>query len=216
MLTTLVRSTDLVPDTMAGLDAAVLADAAKKLHYQGASRALAAAKGRASGLNVLETAGVVPLRADRVRKYKAERYARPVLWSALLALAGMALLAGTAFSLSAGHPNWFLTVGGIVVGGIGGAGLMVIGFCRAINCADYDWQRIRLTDYHDPVPTFALNTALAIDAATPGDSSVTFYVEALKLRQHVDPDPFLVAVVDGQDFYVDVWDEPSFAARRRV
>jgi hypothetical protein len=66
------------------------------------------------------------------------------------------------------------------------------------------WQKTDLASYDQPIPEFVLDKAVRIKEALP---EVHFNV------QHLDDpkaDPFLVAVVGKEVYYVDAWDEPRF------
>jgi hypothetical protein len=69
------------------------------------------------------------------------------------------------------------------------------------------WEHTELSSYKRPVPEFVLDKAIRIKEALP---EVKFYIQHLS-----DPkaDPFLVAVVGDEIYYVDAWDEPRFEGR---
>lgn len=67
------------------------------------------------------------------------------------------------------------------------------------------WIRTDLKEYKRPVPDFAIERALQIKRALP---TAEFWVEELSLA----PDPFLVAHVDDEGYYVAVWEEARFEA----
>lgn len=71
------------------------------------------------------------------------------------------------------------------------------------------WQHTELASYSMPVPEFVLDKAIKIKEAVP---AVTFYVQHLR-----DPkaDPFLIAVLNKEIYYVEAWDEPRFEGRLR-
>lgn len=68
------------------------------------------------------------------------------------------------------------------------------------------WVRTGLKSYEQEIPEFVLNKAVQIKKELP---DVNLYVEHLVHK----PDPFLVAVLDGEEFYVEVWEEPGFEGR---
>lgn len=59
--------------------------------------------------------------------------------------------------------------------------------------------------YSFPIPEFALRKAIQIRKEMP---EVNFIVEQLTHN----PDPFLVAVLNQERYYIEVWDEPKFEA----
>lgn len=69
------------------------------------------------------------------------------------------------------------------------------------------WQHTSLSEYTQPVPEFVLDKAIRIKEALP---EVQFYIQHLN-----DPkaDPFLIAKLDKEIYYVDAWDEPRFEGR---
>lgn len=68
------------------------------------------------------------------------------------------------------------------------------------------WNRTELSQYERPVPEFVIDKALKIKEAIP---EVHFYIQHLS-----DPkaDPFLIARVNSEIYYIDAWDEPRFEA----
>ena len=70
-----------------------------------------------------------------------------------------------------------------------------------------EWSKTSLQSYKRPIPEFALNEAVKIKEQLP---EVQFYIQHLS-----DPkaDPFLVAKLDEEIFYVCAWDEPKFEGR---
>jgi hypothetical protein len=69
------------------------------------------------------------------------------------------------------------------------------------------WGKTKLDSYDMPIPEFVIDKALRIKEVVP---SVEFYVQHLS-----DPkaDPFLVAVLGKEIYYVEAWDEPRFEGR---
>lgn len=68
------------------------------------------------------------------------------------------------------------------------------------------WDKTLLSDYTMPVPEFVLDKAVKIKEQLP---NVQFYIQHMS-----DPkaDPFLIAVLDREMYYVEAWDEPQFEA----
>jgi hypothetical protein len=68
------------------------------------------------------------------------------------------------------------------------------------------WQKSDLADYQMPVPEFVLDKAIKIKEQLP---EVKFNIHHLN-----DPkaDPFLVAYLGNEVYFVDAWDEPRFEA----
>lgn len=78
------------------------------------------------------------------------------------------------------------------------------------------WVRYELGSYDEPIPEFALQTALDIKKR---HKNVSFFVDALEESRLV-VDPFLVmrVQIDGhiRDFYVEVWSESKFHGTREA
>ena len=72
------------------------------------------------------------------------------------------------------------------------------------------WQKTSLEGYDMPIPEFVIDKALRIKEAVP---RVNFYVQHLS-----DPkaDPFLIAVLDKEIYYIEAWNEPRFEGRDYV
>ncbi len=74
------------------------------------------------------------------------------------------------------------------------------------------WFTTPINEYDQPIPEFAIDTALRIKQAIP---EATFSIEHFVHRR--TEDPFLSFRVPGvqRRFVVEVWDEPDFTAERR-
>jgi hypothetical protein len=70
----------------------------------------------------------------------------------------------------------------------------------------YGWRMVKIEEYVSPIPEFVLRKAIAIKETCP---QVMLFVDELTTMK---PDPFLVAALDGEIFWVEVWDEPKFEA----
>ena len=66
------------------------------------------------------------------------------------------------------------------------------------------WERCDLKKYKKPVPDFAIERALQIKDRCP---AVEFYVEELTYRV----DPFLIAHIGREGYYIACWEEAEFA-----
>lgn len=69
-----------------------------------------------------------------------------------------------------------------------------------------EWDEVELSDYNEPVPEFVLAKALELKKKVP---EVVLYVEYLGVRY----DPFLIAEMGDERYYIEVWDEPKFEGR---
>jgi len=73
-----------------------------------------------------------------------------------------------------------------------------------------DWHMVELKNYGSPIPEFVLNKAVQIAEKTP---KAKFMIEDIQVRQETrtrNLDPFLVVTLGGEEYYVEVWDEPKF------
>ncbi len=68
--------------------------------------------------------------------------------------------------------------------------------------------------YSQPIPAHILMDAVRLtEHAEKHGCVVSLDVDALMERRYL-PDPFLVATIDGHEFYIAVWDEPTFKGER--
>ncbi len=78
------------------------------------------------------------------------------------------------------------------------------------------WKLHPLSEYGEPVPEFALQTAVDIKKEFP---DAEFYVCALEVNRVID-DPFLVLRTrfgdEERDYYLEVWNESQFEGERQV
>lgn len=74
------------------------------------------------------------------------------------------------------------------------------------------WDTTPISEYNEPIPEFAIDTALRIKEAIP---EAEFSIEHFVHR--TTSDPFLSFKVPGiqRRFVVEVWDEPDFTAERK-
>lgn len=85
----------------------------------------------------------------------------------------------------------------------------------------YAWRMVEISQYKAEIPQFALDRATRVAKALTKRMprlGKEFAVSELhkKRTRAVDPDPFMVLRVLGQNFYLDVWDEPNFEGRKTV
>jgi hypothetical protein len=71
---------------------------------------------------------------------------------------------------------------------------------------DVSWRRVLLGDCPSEVPLFALRKAVQVKKACP---EATLEVDEL-IEQKKLIDPFLVATLDDELYYLEVWKEPKF------
>lgn len=66
------------------------------------------------------------------------------------------------------------------------------------------WHRSMLSDYEKPVPEFVLDKAIRIKERLP---EVVFHVQYISEPK---ADPFLIASLGKEIYYIEAWDEPRF------
>jgi hypothetical protein len=78
----------------------------------------------------------------------------------------------------------------------------------------FSWDSTPIKGYRNPIPEFVLGTALNVKEVFP---QAVFYIQSFIERQsQVEDDPFLIAEIDNQRFYLEVWNEPGFEKKRIV
>lgn len=181
----------------------------KELGYKGGQHQRKAVEQSALALEALREVGLTPFTAASVAQYKAKaQLAMLPLWFKLLALVPPSIILGSV-ALAFVNPNWLC---GILV-----ALVTSIPWCMAYDLKfKYVWETDRLEFYGQPIPEFALQTALDVTARLKKQSvEHTWVVEHLQKKQVV-ADPFLVLQVGSQSFHVEVWNEPGFKQKREA
>jgi hypothetical protein len=110
------------------------------------------------------------------------------------------------------------TIGFLFLSGLGTlVSTMVGGSMESTSLAPiYTWRDTPIRDYGGRVPEFALVTALRVQKECPLACFSIQHLVDIK-TSFAGPDPFLVVrVPDGQEYYLEVWDEPGFKAVRQV
>jgi len=163
-----------------------------------------------------------PFTAASVRKYKQACEVNPsrfwptivesviglsciLMMGALGTLFGGALLMETMMSFYSA----LIIVGGFVV-------ITLVSFLSGQGLVQRQWKMRELASYDEPVPEFALQTALDIKKKHP---EVSFYVCVLE-ENRIVVDPFLVMRVHNgnviHDYYIEVWNESAFTGQREA
>lgn len=71
---------------------------------------------------------------------------------------------------------------------------------------DVEWHTTKISKYREPIPEFVLSKAVEIKKEIP---AVDFAIQHME----VVPDPFLIAFLGSESYYVEVWEEPKFEGR---
>ena len=182
--------------------------------------------------NALIKLDIAPLNRVSVEQYKAKK-AKPGMWSDVriglcVAPVALGLLGACGFltylcnSPSPKSPGWnaLYMLGAFATAGLAVASIVVAvaylfdGNHDGAHRATREWQTTLLSGYDGAVPEFVLSKAVEIKQECP---QVSFSVEQLyETEQRIerrDPDPFLVAHLGKESFYIDVWDEKEYESK---
>ena len=179
-------------DVFAGCSAATYAEAEKVLGYK---RPLLPHERPL--FKALARLGIAPFDQAEVEKYQAE-IAKKASERKVVATADS--VDGMRVSFWDGSRSWRLGSGGpFQAGDFVGMGLR------------HEWQTVAIKDYAGAVPEYAVQRGLDVVRECPGARVAVSHLTAVK-------DPFLVVYcgdgVNAERFFIDVWDEPDFKAKR--
>lgn len=170
----------------------------------------------------LEELDIRPFTQESVEKYKKSTEVPPNRLAATLVnfSAGIGLVAAIVclpiLVVSAVTFNASLSFYLALIVLIGGGCLIASAAIGDHFVVERMWMTYDLAHYTEPVPEFALQTAIDIKKRHP---EVNFYVCSLEENRMV-LDPFLVMrVPDGtwyKDYYLEVWNEPKFTGEREA
>lgn len=161
----------------------------------------------------LQKLAIAPFTPQSVARYKAAKVsrARASFADGMFGFAWMFSVIAAGCGL-AGIPIW--TAGGPVVPLVICAGMSIASaFAIGVAWAFKDvrsgnvWQRVKIKDYRQPVPEFALQTAVDVARACP---DVVISIDELQ----ESADPFLVASIGEAHYYLEVWNEKDFKQER--
>ena len=168
----------------------------------------------------LRVAGITPFSHSSVRKYKEQQVAKfqdgnpsRAMFFLRLALIVLGLAIASVIVFLSNGPGLVKTIGSISASVLAG---MFVTFCvicvMSISDKTAIWRAVALNEYTSPVPGFALATAKEIHQRVEG---ATFFIDELVVAQ-VQHDPFLVVRGDGEEYYVEVWNEPGYEQKRKA
>lgn len=170
--------------------------------------------------NTLKKLDVLPFTKESVAAYQAarERAATPKLAEAFAGIEAFAILMtvlsciGMAIGVLGTNESaafFFAIVFFPLV-----AFSIVSAFFRNRFGIERRWVNRSIREYNLPIPAFALQTAVDVKRAHP-ELRIGFAIISLEQNRAV-LDPFLAMELDGNFYYLEVWDEPDFNAKREV
>jgi hypothetical protein len=179
----------------------------------------------------LITLEIAPLNRVSVEQYKA-RKAKPGMWSDVKRGIGfvcalpvlITAFVSLVYLVSVAKPqDWWgiLSVIGCVLAGITNVVTIIFACVNLLDSehggahrATRSWRRVALNAYDGTVPEFVLSKAVQIKRDLP---NATFEIDQLfeeeERRERRDSDPFLVATLGKESFYIDVWDEKEYESK---
>ncbi|OHA87686.1 MAG: hypothetical protein A2644_02720 [Candidatus Zambryskibacteria bacterium RIFCSPHIGHO2_01_FULL_39_63] len=178
----------------------------------------------------LHELGVAPFSVESVEKYKELRVKMSKRLLPDSFIATIYGLSAITFLLSAGPAilgwpfGWFsssATIGHYfvwtcIVSVVACFALMVYGITRSDVWLGR-WRATPLKGYSQPVPEFALLTAIKVKERFSGPEVEMFVHEFVRVEnEKVVLDPFLVARHQNKDYFIAVWDESRFEAEQKV
>jgi hypothetical protein len=216
----------------------VLAYAEKTLGYKHPQRDRDLAKGELS--NALRIMDFKPLTQESVERYKSHKLRKhqtSVIWYRFiintsdvgkwqtcfilvmwLLVAPLSALIFAAVACVLGLPSDLAPVAGLLSLLFTGSIPFILSWYarkRKWKSRTAFWRSIPMKGYSAPIPEIALATAMEVHQRVP---KVTFAIEELVVeRQKSSPiidDPFLVAILGNERYYLEVWEEPGYKQER--
>jgi hypothetical protein len=214
-------------ETLATIDdprVSLAKEAQTKLGYNRLALAIAVPSALLFGLRQL---GIEPLVTQRVRDYKRSKETtgwysgtkQTVLAIALAALSIAALVTGMTRDFAGQWTSWHYGINTLL------AAFVLVSAPTAfyrLAAADFGhgtrrvrkWDSSDLESYEGNVPEFVLAKAVQIKTALPDTLfAVEYLIEESQSRRRPEPDPFLVAKLGNERYYIDVWNEKEYEAR---
>ena len=192
------------------------------LGYDCLAKEVHRAREHVSVLQTLAELEIRPFTAQSVKAYKEaceHKVSRPLVLLADVAvgLGGLGTLVSLPVLAIAGLGGFVnVTFYAAVVFVVGFISLLVGTHFEARYLRQRKWEFHELASYSEPVPEFALQTAVDIKERHP---EVKFSICTLK-EERLVIDPFLVMRVEDNDkthfYYLEVWNEPEFAGEREA
>ena len=207
------------------LQADLAREVKEHLGYRNLSTEVHRAKRRELVRRKMEELDIRPFTSQSVEAYKHAGTMAPSWTSSTIPVLIEALVGISVFGLLGGLGTMFVTsflqnatLSFYASCSVAGSCFVLISSCffdREI-VVERKWILYDLKKYTEPIPEFALHTALELKKVDP---KLKFLVCALEERRVVI-DPFLVMrVYDGKDFHdysLEVWNEPTFHGEREA
>jgi hypothetical protein len=178
-------------------------------------------------LRAMRRLSIEPLTPSGVDDYK-RRKARPGMWSARRqGLVWMAISIALCFglvrlirALGWGDGTNPAILFPMIFGSVGmGASLIRASylFCTVTDRGSRitrEWRRLPICEYAGTIPEFVLAKAIQLKAACPETVlTIDHLYEGIEVIERPTRDPFLVATLEDEEYYVDVWDEREYEAK---
>jgi len=217
----------------------VLDYADRTLGYRHPHKQRLACKGRLA--QALKVAGIQPFTNESVAAYKEKMLGQKTwLYSflnnnnsdAFQVIGALGLLCSVATFVFSGSTSYGYYVGGgsfwfswhhafwTLVSGALVAIFGTIGFFgHLLKTQPYEyqvsWEIKPLANYDQPVPEFALATSMELHQRVP---EVKFSIDQFVVTKarKITQDPFLIAELGEEKYYIEVWDEPGYKQERKA
>lgn len=202
-------------------------DAKEKLGYGVLAKAIAIPGALLYNLNKL---GINPLDARAVKKYQASKEKKG-MWSGTkqfiisLSISTVAIAAFVAGMVGGWPysrdivwtpPHYAINTVNLIVALVFGVRAFAMVVNERIGHGNRKliyWQTAAITNYPGIIPEFVLSKALEIKEALPKtEFTIEYLSRSDEHNPYVErlPDPFLIAHLDNERYYIEVWDEKEY------
>ena len=126
-------------------------------------------------------------------------------WVAMLTVVGsmLGMLVSVIFWFTINAVQGWIFLSGVIMFILAMVGVVIN---EKIKVKTTKWQKIKICKYKRQIPEFVLQTAVDLKKKC---SDTIFYIDEMSISHRV-LDPFLVAVVEDEECYLEVWNEPMF------
>lgn len=213
-----------IEPSLASLDADIATKAKCLFEYRGGIDHLSSAQAANKLMAVLKELDIQPFNPGQVARYKASQRRTKGYWAMWGSIVGTLVLSIGTVIWAIGSP-----LGPIFgpLASILGVVAIIVGIVQAVNgrlMGFGQWERSHIENYGLPIPTFALQTAIAIKEKMPeAELRVDRYVSMGELQERERrhrvamraADPFLVVMAGNYVAHIEVWEEPKFEQARK-